>query len=93
MLSEFLDLEPLRKGDIVVHIYRPGFFRIEGEPEEVMDSWGRWYNRVMMRRVATKGLKMRRETRPYYSGTAEIVHLKRGLEALEERLNELNPLK
>lgn len=83
MLSEFLDLELLRKGDIVVHLQRPGFFRIESDPED---------GRVMMRRVATKGLKMRRETRAHYYSTECLVHLRRGLGELENRLNQLNPL-
>jgi len=83
----FVETGELEVGDIVAHIYRPGFFRVEGVyPEEGYSS------RVLIRRVATKGFKMRRESRSYTVNSDVVVHVKRAAEQLESILNQLNPL-
>lgn len=80
----------LEVGDIVVNKYRCGFFRVEeiypsGDPEEGDD--------ILIRRVATKGLKLRREKNSYTGCADDYINAHEGINELTQILNELNPLK
>lgn len=80
----------LEVGDIVVNKYRCGFFRVEeiypSEDYEGEDD-------ILVRRVATKGLKLRREKQSYVGCADDFINAHKGIDELTQILNELNPLK
>lgn len=84
-------MEVLEVGDIVTHLWRVGFFRVE-ELITMRTYHGHEYAAAMIRKVGTKGLKMRRDSIAYPVSLSMITHAKRGIEELENRLNQLNPL-